>query len=405
MSRKVPLTRTVAIVADQHLTEDVRWQENLRVHAWMAEDFDARNVDLVLCAGDVFDRRSTPAERYELAKWLGTVAAHRPVVIVRGNHDVVGDLPLFELINARPAARSGSADEASIKEAMAEAAYPVWVFETPFVLCEAGIAIMCLPWPKKAEIAASGITDVGEAMRNVLRGLGAQAEQTRLPSILLAHAQVRGSSTSVGQPLVGCDLELGLDDLALARADFVALGHIHKSQAWDAGMPVVYPGSPRRTAFGENEPKGYVLARFDEQGLTGWERVQTPCSDMFDLSVPWSPDLDPTTIDVARAKGAEIRLRYSVRPDQREAAKVRMLAIKARLEAAGAINVQVEEQVDVENRARAPEVAAATTVEKKLLAMWRAQNRQLDGRKEALLAKLRLVEDEALQSMGTERRA
>src|SRR5690606_16478370 len=103
------------------------------------------------------------------------------------------------------------------------------------------------------------------------------------PALLVAHAMVSGSATSSGQPLVGCDLELGLEDIATARCP-VVLGHVHKAQAWETvprGEPVIYTGSPRRTAFGEIEEKGVVVLTFDGEELVSWERVETPCRPMW----------------------------------------------------------------------------------------------------------------------------
>jgi exonuclease SbcD len=98
---------------------------------------------------------------------------------------------------------------------------------------------------------------------------------------------VRGSVTSTGQPLVGCDLEVGLEDLALVQADAYLLGHIHKGQAWEiAGAPCVYPGSPRRTSFGESEAKGYTIVTVEGHAATT-EFVELPTTPMLHFSGLW----------------------------------------------------------------------------------------------------------------------
>lgn len=65
-------------------------------------------------------------------------------------------------------------------------------------------------------------------------------------------------------------------------------------------------------------------------------------------------------------RGAELRLRYSVTSDQRDAARVAAQRWRERALGAGAASVKVEEVVIVEARARAPEVAVAKTLDEKL---------------------------------------
>lgn len=258
----------VAIIADSHFDEGSRWEEGLRIHDWIVRDLELRGVDLILHAGDVFERKSTARERLEVARFLTAAASLAPVVVVRGNHDALEDLAIFGKLETR---------------------HPVIVEEAAAVHVVAGVAVACLAWPRKASLlAATGDTgkeagerSAGDALRNVLRGLGLQLEAHDGPRVLLSHAQVCGSRTSTGQPLVGCDLEVGLEDLALCGADFYALGHIHLPQDWTInGAPVVYPGSPRRTAYGELEEKGYVVATLEAGRPVGWDRIPTPAAPM-----------------------------------------------------------------------------------------------------------------------------
>jgi len=206
---------------------------------------------------------------------------------------------------------------------------------------------------------------------------------------------VRGSVTSTGQPLVGCDLELGLDDLALVGADFYALGHIHMPQAWSiAGAPVVYPGSPRRTAFGELEEKGYVIVEFNGREVVSVERVPTPCTPMIQFASAWRDGhlvLDQAGLDVA---GAEVRFRYSVPSDEREAARSAAAVLRDALLGQGALLVKVEEMVSTTVRARTPEIADALTLSDKLSALWVSQkNAPANDRRPRLLSKVLELEE------------
>lgn len=379
----------IAIVADSHFDEHSRFQECIRLHTWIADDARARGVDVVLHAGDVFERKSTPAERNAFAAWVTRVASFAPMVIVRGNHDAVDDLQIFGGL---------------------ETANPVIIEENagmhPISTENGNAHIACLAWPRKAALVASGEFGddegaAGRALRAILSGFRDELESAervmarhtdgtdRFPRILLTHAMVRGSVTSVGQPLVGCDMELGLEDLALAGADLIALGHIHMPQDWDvAGVPAVYPGSPRRTAFGEVEDKGYVVATFDGPKLVGWERVVAPAAPMVLVDVRLRPDGSFDVPEHAPVSGGEVRVRVHGGASQRDAIRDATTHLAQRFRDEGAIEVKAEEAVIAEVRSRMPEIAAARTLDDKLPAFWRAKGIEIEPVRAARLVSL-----------------
>ncbi|AKF08851.1 metallophosphoesterase family protein [Sandaracinus amylolyticus] len=383
----------IAVIADSHFDEHSRFDECVRVHQWIADDIRERRVDLVLHSGDVFERKSSPRERAAVADWLRSVARFAPVVIVRGNHDAPGDLALFSKLRAQ---------------------YPIIVEEAAAVHVVAGVAVACLAWPRKAELAARAPDlDPSDALRRVLLGLGQQLAEHSGPRVLLSHAMVRDSRVSTGQPLVGCDMELGVEDLALANADAYALGHIHMPQEWEAASqptdrpwyeataPVIYPGSPRRTAFGEVEEKGYVVLDFENHEPVRVTRITTPCARMLLVSATWEAgalrwDGEHQTPDlIGPLEGAEIRLRYTVRADERVAARDAAVRVEADWRARGAVNVKLEDVVVAMNAARAPEVAKARTLEEKLRALWAARGDVDEDRAARLLPRAHELEEAA----------
>lgn len=379
----------VAVVADSHFCEDSRFDECVRLHQWIADNIETRDVQLVVHTGDVYERKSTPLERAAAAEWVRAVAEHAPVLIVRGNHDAIDDLPLFERL-------------ATSHQVVVEQAARVHVL--------GGVAVAAMAWPRKsALLAASGAEGkefgeqvAGDALRAVLRGLALELDLWSGPKLFAAHAMVRGSETSTGQPLVGHDMELGLEDLALAGAQAYLLGHIHKSQAWHIGnAPVIYPGSPRRTAFGELEPKGYVIVDVSSAGDVTWEFVEAPATPMFHVTNEWGVGEDGSFGWLAGAHGepesvagAELRFRYHVPSNQREGARAAALVLRDRWLAEGATLVKVEEVVIAEARSRTPEVARAVTLRDKLEAFWVSKSFDPGARRSALLEKVVKLEEE-----------
>ena len=444
----------VAHIADSHFdsSENGRLEECVRLHDWIADDMAERDVDLIVHAGDVYERASSPDERNAAVGCLQRCANIAPLIIVRGNHDAHRDLEVLRQIKAR---------------------FMIDVEERAGCVIVPGpddirIHVACLAWPNKAQILAdlppcspeASSAVAADAIRDVLRGFAGMFEQESQdgPRILLTHAMVRAAKASTGQPLVGCDMEIGLEDLAMAQADYVALGHIHKGQAWELGphnpdsspVPVVYPGSTRRTTYGEAEPKGYALVEFHHHdgeltepgarrwGPCDWQFIEAPAQRMILIEDEWGSIMvmdsrrDPVAVREQREanaildtandlvemtgdmwlvgdmfgvdgmhvdeqiRGADIRLRYRVGNDKREAAAAAAAKWRDQLIEDGAERVKVEEKVIPTKRARAPEVAAASTTADKLIAMWDHRGDVPEERRPRLLDKIARL-DEARQ--------
>jgi DNA repair exonuclease SbcCD nuclease subunit len=403
----------IAILSDSHWDINSRWDETLRVHDWFVNDIKEREVNAILHAGDfgplVPIRQFKPIERLAVAGFIKAITDHCPFVGVKGNHDIYLDLAIFNELQTK---------------------WPARIMETPdveIVTANNGekFVVPGMPWPVKGELMARleavcgceqarkrGECDACEnaglspdqkehittdLMRNVFLGLGARTRTLDLPSVFLMHAMVRASRVSTGQPIApGQDFEIGQEDLGLVDADFYALGHVHMSQEWNwNGATIAYCGSPRRTNYGEREEKSYILLTFDlevcgcSQGYTrgtcpvcenhgsvDWERILIPCTPMLFFDCLWIEEYgftyEGTSFfpECAAEKGAELRFRYSVASDYRDAAKAAALEVDKQLRQYGCLDVKVEEVVIQTSRARAEEITKAQTVEEKLQVLW-----------------------------------
>lgn len=375
---------------DHHFDETTRFDECVRIHEWMVQTARERKPDVFLSAGDVYERSSTPKERAAVADWLTATAEICEVIVVKGNHDRPQDCAFLGRLKSR---------------------HPIRVVETFDVVHLAVGDVAALAWPNKAMLAAeSGRRGEAleqttiEVLRAVLSDLAFNLEAGR-PHVLLMHAMVNGSRTSLGQPLIGAELSIGLEDLTLARCDLALLGHIHAPQEWRGvgGADALYVGAPFRTAFGETEEKSVVWAELEHGKPARWERVVTPARRMlliggtFDgLEFVTSPQ-ERALLDhglPADSHGADVRFRYNVATEDRTTAKAAAVAVRARLTETGAALVKIEEIVAATVRARAPEIAAARTLAEKLQAFWAAKGMNLDAdRRAALLGKITTLED------------
>jgi len=361
-----------------------RWHECQFIHSWMVDLARERGVDLFLSGGDTFETTSTREERHAVAHWLLAMAEVCPVVIADGNH-APGHAYLFSALRSR---------------------HPIVVEERAAVHFVAGAAVAAVAWPSRANIAAAigrplppdAVDDVArEALRAVLGGLRLELEGHDGPRILLGHFMVDGSVTSTGQPLVGQAFNVGLSDLALAGAHLGVMAHVHKPQEWTFdGVTYAYTGSPYRTAYGETEEKSVLLAEFDGPRLVSLERIPTPCAGMMLGEDEWSCDCwlrGWPGIDPDKAAGAEVRLRWRVAADQRDAARAAAEKVRADLLARGALSVKLEEVVRPHATARAPEVGAAEGLAAQLDAYWRAARVELQAeRKTRVMAMAEVLE-------------
>jgi predicted phosphodiesterase len=369
---------------DHHFDERRRFEECLRIHRWMVQLARERAVDVFLSGGDIYERGSTPLEREAVAEWLTAMAEICPVVISKGNHDRERDVELMRRLRTK---------------------HPIIVESRAGVHFVAGAAIGAIAWPEpahlmaKAESTEQGGACIRGALTNILRGIGTQLAEHDGPRILLGHLMVDGSVTSTGQPLLGQPINVSLNDLALAQAQLGVIGHIHKAQAFNVGgAPHWYPGSPFRTSFGEMETKQVLLAEFDRRGLVAVHEVATPATPMLLVEDEWgllNGEMGWSVGDLTEvkdARGCEIRFRYRVANDHREAAKVDAEKWRCAWLAEGAITVQVEQEIVVETRARMPTVVSAVSPAEKLQAFWAAKGFVPGERREPLLEKFAELE-------------
>ena len=185
---------------------------------------ESRNVDAVLCAGDLFDE---PAP--ERAWWEGALAEfrrrrwRRPVVLLPGNHD---PLTANSIYHANHGFRRGLPDYVHVVDR------PGW--ELP--LGDGAVVVAC------PCVSSAGDTKLVESLPK--REVG--DERIRIG---LVHGQtfdIDGHQTNFPIPR-GSAAERGLDYLAIGDT------HAFREVEPDAAAPTVYPGAPEATNFGERD--------------------------------------------------------------------------------------------------------------------------------------------------------
>ncbi len=230
-------------------------------------------VDLVLVAGDVYDRALPPVDAVELAgETLARLAeTGARTVVTSGNHDS----PVRLGSHARLTDRAG----VHLRTRWQDVGTPVLVEDAHGV-----VAVHALPylepdavraaWDLPAKTHAAAMTAAMERVQRDLTGRGGR-------SVVMAHAFVAGSPEAAPALASDSERELAVGGLQIvptslfAGVSYAALGHLHgPAQLTDT---VRYSGSPLAYSFSEaGHTKGSWLVELGRDGVERVDLVEAP---------------------------------------------------------------------------------------------------------------------------------
>lgn len=237
-------------------------------------------IDLVVVAGDLYDRALPPSEAVEL--WNDALRRLRgtgaKVVAIAGNHDSASRVSMpDELLGPAGVAVRGDVS-LCVQPFMVDAddgGSPVAVYPVPYF--EPSSALRVLQQIAAGEPAVDGETvrsthhDTTALAMSLIRSHAAAADEQR--SVVVAHTFVSGGEASESER----DISVGSVDLVgLSAFDgfgYVALGHLHGSQQFDGGR-VAYSGTPLPYSFSEERhSKSVRIVEMDPRGQCSTEVV------------------------------------------------------------------------------------------------------------------------------------
>jgi exonuclease SbcD len=249
---------------EHQLLEDQR-----AVGAWLAETVREAAIDVVVVAGDLFDRAVPSAEAVAVLDeaLAGIRSAGARVVAISGNHD--------------SAERVAFGSRAMAAGGLEVRGGPARVGEAVELADQHG-PVRCYPVPFLSPFLTAGALGLAPGERSHQAVMQVAVERVRddlaahpgVRSVVVAHAFVAGGEPSDSEALlVGGAEHVGRD--LFEGFDYVALGHLHRAQEWDGGR-IAYSGSPLPYSFSEARQKSVRIVELGASGLVGVETVPVP---------------------------------------------------------------------------------------------------------------------------------
>ena len=244
-----------------------RYAEHQKFIDWLLEQIKSHRIDLVIIAGDVFDTGTPPSYARELyfqfVSHMNTLNCQ--LIVLGGNHDSVAVLneskALLSCLKSHVIADANPEDLASqvitIKNSQDQA--QAIVCAIPFLRPQ---RMMMSQSGQSAEEKSQQLSlSISQYYQQLFQIAQERKNQLGLdiPIIMTGHLTAVGASKSdsVREIYIGT-LDAFSADL-FPKADYIALGHIHRSQKVSSCEHIRYCGSPIPLSFDESTKEKSVL--------------------------------------------------------------------------------------------------------------------------------------------------
>ena len=274
----------------------------------LIEVVESERVDLVVVAGDVYDRALPHVDAVRLADevFARLAASRAQVVVTSGNHDSAQRLGFgSRLIDAAGIFLRTDASTVGVPVLLEDEHGPVAVHGIPYLDPSA----LHEPWQLPARSHQAALT---EAMRRVRADL----ERRPVRSVVLAHAFVAGALPSESERDISVGGVSVVPTTLFDGIDYTALGHLHGRAV--LGETLRYSGSPLAYSFSEvDHTKGSWLVHLGPSGVTATEFVPAPVPRaLVRLSGELESLLSDPALVSAQDAWVQVTLTDEVRPAQ-----------------------------------------------------------------------------------------
>ena len=282
--------------SDWHLGQNFYGKSRAKEHqqflTWLLEQVKTHRVDCVIVAGDIFDTGTPPSYAREMY-FDFVVSIHQlncQLVVLAGNHDSVAMLAeskkLLKNLSTTVIPNAQSIDS-HMSSALDEQ-----VFYLTDHLGKAQAVICAIPFIRPRDIlksqAGQSANDKNQSLQQAIKDhyqglfkhaqrLASKAGEKVLPIIATGHLTTVGVtlSESVRDIYIGT-LE-AFPANAFPDADYIALGHIHRSQKIAKTEHIRYCGSPIPLSFDEaTQTKKVLMVDFSHNKLEKVTELEIP---------------------------------------------------------------------------------------------------------------------------------
>jgi exonuclease SbcD len=304
------MTFRIIHTSDWHLGQNFygksRASEHQQFLNWLLEQVTEHDIDAVIVAGDIFDTGTPPSYAREMY-FDFIVNMHKKncqLIILAGNHDSVSMLgeskQLLSHLSCQVITSVGdNLDEQIItlnnKKGQPGAVLCAIPFIRPrdIISSSAGQSVK-----DKQQSLQQAISEHYQNLYQQAQAIAALNNKEELPIIATGHLTTVGvtSSESVRDIYIGT-LE-AFPANAFPEADYIALGHIHRSQRVAKSDHIRYCGSPIALSFDEaSQTKKVLIAEFDQAKLSQVIELDIPC---FQPLLMIKSKLEKLTDDITR---------------------------------------------------------------------------------------------------------
>ncbi len=273
-----------------------RADEHQQFLTWLIAEIEQNDVDAVIVAGDIFDTATPPSyARQMYFNFISEIQSlNCQLIVLAGNHDSVSMLAeskeLLAALSTRVIANvSNLADKTNLAEQ---------VFVLKNKLQEPKAVICAVPFIRPRDIVKSQqgqsaqekTSSLQQAIATHYQALFEYAQQLvvesklKLPIIATGHLTALGVTTSDSVRDIYIGTLEALPSNAFPAADYIALGHIHRSQKVGKTEHIRYCGSPIPLSFDEaKQSKRVLLVDFKDNLLDSVTDIIVPCFQPLSL--------------------------------------------------------------------------------------------------------------------------
>ncbi len=271
--------------ADWHLghrlLEHSQFEEQSRFLDWLTSYIVREGIDVLLISGDVFDTGSPSNQSLQLYyRFLVNLqeTSCKHVVITGGNHDAPSTLDapkdLLELFSIKVVGKAGDEVADEVME---------------IALGDERIVVAAVPYLRDQDIrkavGGESFEEISDRYKTALvKHYSSVADycqkisETKVPLIAMGHLFAIGGTCSDSEKTiyVGSLGDIGADDFPEVF-DYIALGHLHRSQQVGKNAHIRYSGSPYILSFSEIAyEKKVVLIKTANNQISELEEVVVP---------------------------------------------------------------------------------------------------------------------------------